>query len=69
MEICIAVADWARGPVTSDPGVPGGESTGATPHLGLRTRHRHAVAWSRCARGPTGGRPGRARSGVGAGWG
>ncbi|MZD10159.1 hypothetical protein GTW43_34535 [Streptomyces sp. SID5785] len=31
MEICIAVAaDWARGPTTWAPGVPGGASTGAT---------------------------------------
>ncbi|KAB1986968.1 hypothetical protein CW362_05700 [Streptomyces populi] len=28
MEICIAVADWARGPMTSTLGVPGGGSTG-----------------------------------------
>ncbi|AVH61247.1 hypothetical protein C4B68_17190 [Streptomyces dengpaensis] len=29
MEICIAVADWARGPMTSVLGVPGGEGTDA----------------------------------------
>ncbi|MBP5937716.1 hypothetical protein DF268_28475 [Streptomyces sp. V2] len=30
MEICIAVADWARGPMTWVLVVPGGEGTGAT---------------------------------------
>ncbi|AWW38259.1 hypothetical protein DN051_17680 [Streptomyces cadmiisoli] len=30
MEICIAVADWARGPTTWVLDVPGGEGTGAT---------------------------------------
>ncbi|EFL01825.1 conserved hypothetical protein [Streptomyces sp. SPB78] len=30
MDICNAVADWARGPVTSVLGVPGGDGTGAT---------------------------------------
>ncbi|PNV33350.1 hypothetical protein C1708_14255 [Streptomyces sp. DH-12] len=29
MEICIAVADWARGPVTWVLDVPGGEGTDA----------------------------------------
>ncbi|UJV41424.1 hypothetical protein CVT30_17560 [Streptomyces sp. AMCC400023] len=29
VEICIAVADWARGPVTSVLVVPGGAGTGA----------------------------------------
>ncbi|GAA5003000.1 hypothetical protein GCM10023335_18560 [Streptomyces siamensis] len=38
MEICIAVADWARGPTTSGLGVPGGEGTGAK----RRKRPRHA---------------------------
>ncbi|GHK00280.1 hypothetical protein SY2F82_20770 [Streptomyces sp. Y2F8-2] len=37
MEICIAVADWAKGPMTSVLGVPGGEGTGAT----RRKRARH----------------------------
>ncbi|QDN59311.1 hypothetical protein FNV62_29910 [Streptomyces sp. RLB3-17] len=37
MEICIAVADWARGPMTSVLGVPGGEGTGAR----RRKRPRH----------------------------
>ncbi|MYQ63485.1 hypothetical protein GTY92_08230 [Streptomyces sp. SID4950] len=31
MEICIAVADWARGPMTWVLDVPGGEGTDATP--------------------------------------
>jgi len=30
VEICIAVADWARGPMTWVLDVPGGESTDAT---------------------------------------
>ncbi|GGN28576.1 hypothetical protein GCM10011578_064710 [Streptomyces fuscichromogenes] len=30
MEICIAVADWARGPMTWVLDVPSGEGTGAT---------------------------------------
>ncbi|OXS31708.1 hypothetical protein CHR28_30050 [Streptomyces sp. XY006] len=37
MEICIAVADWARGPMTWVLDVPGGEGTGAK----RRTRRRH----------------------------
>ncbi|GAA3758131.1 hypothetical protein [Streptomyces tremellae] len=30
MEICIAVADWARGRTAWDPSLPGGAGTGAT---------------------------------------
>ncbi|POX56455.1 hypothetical protein C3489_05235 [Streptomyces sp. Ru71] len=42
MEICIAVADWARGPMTWVLDVPGGEGTGATRRK--RTTHvRHRV--------------------------
>lgn len=37
VEICIAVADWARGPMTWVLDVPGGEGTGAK----RRTRRRH----------------------------
>ncbi|GGW16794.1 hypothetical protein GCM10018980_11470 [Streptomyces capoamus] len=37
MEICIAVADWARGLTTWVLDVPGGEGTGAT----RRKRPRH----------------------------
>ncbi|GAA2733924.1 hypothetical protein GCM10010360_23970 [Streptomyces nogalater] len=37
MEICIAVADWARGLMTWVLDVPGGEGTGAT----RRKRPRH----------------------------
>ncbi|GDY64883.1 hypothetical protein SAV14893_042760 [Streptomyces avermitilis] len=41
VEICIAVADWARGPMTSVLGVPGGEGTGATRRKRPRdVRHR-----------------------------
>ncbi|TXS72611.1 hypothetical protein EAO69_15250 [Streptomyces sp. me109] len=42
MEICIAVADWARGPMTSVLGVPGGEGTGAR-----RRKPRHVRQWAR----------------------
>ncbi|TKT06717.1 hypothetical protein E4U92_25890 [Streptomyces galbus] len=62
MEICIAVADWARGLTTWVLDVPGGEGTGATRRK--RTRHvRHRVhraspsgstgwaGWSRCGPG------------------
>ncbi|GGS12460.1 hypothetical protein GCM10010269_59620 [Streptomyces humidus] len=44
MEICIAVADWARGLTTWVLDVPGGENTGATRRK--RTKHgrrRHRV--------------------------
>ncbi|GAB2876251.1 hypothetical protein GCM10027074_50340 [Streptomyces deserti] len=42
MEICIAVADWARGLTTWVLDVPGGEGTGATRRT--RTKHvRHRV--------------------------
>ncbi|GAP53074.1 predicted protein [Streptomyces azureus] len=37
MEICIAVADWARGLMTWVLDVPGGEGTGAK----RRTRRKH----------------------------
>jgi hypothetical protein len=37
VEICIAVADWARGLTTSVLDVPGGEGTGATRRM--RTKH------------------------------
>ncbi|GGW92546.1 hypothetical protein GCM10010383_23110 [Streptomyces lomondensis] len=37
MEICIAVADWARGLMTWVLDVPGGEGTGAR----RRTRRKH----------------------------
>ncbi|GAA3896356.1 hypothetical protein GCM10022207_75810 [Streptomyces lannensis] len=42
MEICIAVADWARGPMTSVLGVPGGEGTGATRKRRARDARRRA---------------------------
>jgi hypothetical protein len=37
VEICIAVADWARGLMTWVLDVPGGAGTGAT--LRIRTKH------------------------------
>ncbi|OQR60061.1 hypothetical protein B6E66_30825 [Streptomyces maremycinicus] len=43
MEICIAVADWARGLTTWVLDVPGGEGTGATrrkPTKHVRRRHK-----------------------------
>ncbi|MCK8435706.1 hypothetical protein G3I77_22630 [Streptomyces sp. D2-8] len=42
MEICIAVADWARGLMTWVLDVPGGEGTGARRRT-LRNRVRHRV--------------------------
>ncbi|GHE11816.1 hypothetical protein GCM10010339_72950 [Streptomyces alanosinicus] len=39
MEICIAVADWARGLMTWVLDVPGGEGTGAT----RRKRPKHVT--------------------------
>ncbi len=39
VEICIAVADWARGLMTWVLDVPGGEGTGAK----RRTRRKHAT--------------------------
>lgn len=42
VEICIAVADWARGPMTWVLDVPGGEGTGARRRT-LRNRVRHRV--------------------------
>ncbi|OON78373.1 hypothetical protein GBW32_21560 [Streptomyces tsukubensis] len=41
MEICIAVADRARGPMTWVPGVPGGEGTGARPRRRKHRARRH----------------------------
>ncbi|GKQ39622.1 hypothetical protein ALMP_61490 [Streptomyces sp. A012304] len=45
MEICIAVADWARGLTTWVLDVPGGEGTGATRRKLRRVRKhvRHRV--------------------------
>ncbi|OQQ17649.1 hypothetical protein B0675_11475 [Streptomyces sp. M41(2017)] len=70
MEICIAVADWARGPMTSVLGVPGGEGTDARrrkrpAHGQDRHRDRRAIPsavtarWSGCGR----------EAGMVAGWG
>ncbi|OQD53143.1 hypothetical protein BM536_032720 [Streptomyces phaeoluteigriseus] len=45
MEICIAVADWARGPMAWVLDVPGGESTGATRRKPTKhVRHRASLA-------------------------
>nr|BFD83363.1 hypothetical protein StreXyl84_27640 [Streptomyces sp. Xyl84] len=53
MEICIAVADWARGLTTWVLGVPGGEGTGAT----RRKPPKHVMHRVRpvIPSGPTGG--------------
>ncbi|NEC74389.1 hypothetical protein EF913_04570 [Streptomyces sp. WAC04189] len=68
MEICIAVADWARGPTTWVLDVPGGEGTGAR----RRNRPKH-VRHTAPRESPTGspGRPtgwGRG-AGMVVGWG
>ncbi|MPY46156.1 hypothetical protein FNH04_41515 [Streptomyces phyllanthi] len=51
MEICSAVADWARGPMTWVRGVPGGEGTGARrgnrPRHGARHDRRRAARFRR----------------------
>ncbi|GAA3053301.1 hypothetical protein GCM10010448_40630 [Streptomyces glomeratus] len=54
MEICIAVADWARGPMIWVLGVPGGEGTDATrrrrrKHVGRRGLKRHTSRRGRVA--------------------
>ncbi|PZT68868.1 hypothetical protein DN402_15215 [Streptomyces sp. SW4] len=71
MEICIAVADWARGPATWVLDAPGGEGTGATRRK--RPRHvRHSAGRPHRASpaGTTGGPTGRRRgAGMVVGWG
>ncbi|GGL73079.1 hypothetical protein GCM10010129_15960 [Streptomyces fumigatiscleroticus] len=64
MEICIAVADWARGPTTWVLDVPGGEGTDATRRR--RPKHvRHKVR-----RGSPSGSTGWVRgAGMVVGWG
>ncbi|RMB82180.1 hypothetical protein CTZ28_30530 [Streptomyces shenzhenensis] len=53
MEICIAVADWARGLMTWVLDAPGGEGTGATRRR--RPKHvRHRV-YRESPSGPTAG--------------
>lgn len=52
VEICIAVADWARGPMTSVLGVPGGEGTGATRRKRPRDVRRRVRRDPRERRGP-----------------
>ncbi|RVU16489.1 hypothetical protein EOT10_36375 [Streptomyces antnestii] len=62
VEICIAVADWARGPTIWAPGVPGGESTGAT----RRRQRQQRGTRAKRTRGRHGAGPG---AGMVAGWG
>ncbi|AZM60724.1 hypothetical protein DMA10_30960 [Streptomyces sp. WAC 01420] len=63
MEICIAVADWARGLTTWVLDVPGGEGTGARRRR--RTRRRLGPMASRSGPARRGGR----RAGMVVGWG
>ncbi|GAA2422153.1 hypothetical protein GCM10010421_05080 [Streptomyces glaucus] len=56
MEICIAVADWARGPVTWVLDVPGGEGTDATRRK--RPRHVRRTAYRVSPSGSTDGSTG-----------
>ncbi|MYU29285.1 hypothetical protein CFC35_17230 [Streptomyces sp. FBKL.4005] len=75
MEICIAVADWARGLMTWVLDVPGGEGTGATrrkrPRHGRATHVRHRV-YRVSPNGTTGRSTGSSTasstSGASAGW-
>ncbi|GAA2413005.1 hypothetical protein F8R89_20320 [Streptomyces sp. SS1-1] len=46
MEICIAVADWARGPTTWVLDVPGGEGTDATRRI--RTKYARDTLYQVC---------------------
>ncbi|TXS50482.1 hypothetical protein EAO75_12110 [Streptomyces sp. uw30] len=46
MEICIAVAEWARGLMTWVLDVPEGESTGATRRI--RTKHARDTLYQVC---------------------
>ncbi|EGX61585.1 hypothetical protein SZN_01559 [Streptomyces zinciresistens K42] len=46
VEICIAVADWARGLMTWVLDVPGGESTGA--RRKIRTKHARNTLYQVC---------------------
>ncbi|GEC04761.1 hypothetical protein SSP24_24160 [Streptomyces spinoverrucosus] len=64
MEICIAVADWARGLMTWVLDAPGGEGTGAT-RRNLPTHVRHRV----CRVSPSGSTDSGRGAGMVVGWG
>ncbi|GGV78004.1 hypothetical protein GCM10010340_06050 [Streptomyces griseoloalbus] len=56
MEICIAVADWARGPMTWVLDAPGGEGTGEKRRTRkTRTRHVGYAGYRASPSGSTGG--------------
>ncbi|RDD86368.1 hypothetical protein DVZ84_25525 [Streptomyces parvulus] len=68
MEICIAVADWARGPTTWVLDVPGGEGTGA--RRMKRPKHVRHTAHRATPTGTHGTPAGRGRrAGMVVGWG
>ncbi|MYS76767.1 hypothetical protein G3I66_27920 [Streptomyces rubrogriseus] len=68
MEICIAVADWARGPMTWVLDVPGGEGTDARRRK--RPKHVRHTAPPASPTGSTGGPTGWGRgAGMVVGWG
>ncbi|QHA06159.1 hypothetical protein GQF42_25305 [Streptomyces broussonetiae] len=70
MEICIAVADWARGLMTWVLDVPGGEGTGATrrkPPKHVRHREYRASPSGTTGRSTAGSTTGPTASGRGAG--
>ncbi|TLS42077.1 hypothetical protein FE633_33120 [Streptomyces montanus] len=72
MEICIAVADWARGPMTSVLGVPGGEGTGARRRRPRHGRQRVSSSGAIGSMGSTGSirsMPPGPGAGMVAGWG
>ncbi|GGT34222.1 hypothetical protein GCM10010254_63350 [Streptomyces chromofuscus] len=64
MEICIAVADWARGLTTWVLDAPGGEGTDAT----RRTRPKH-VGHRVCRESPSGTTDSGPGAGMVVGWG
>ncbi|GAB2945883.1 hypothetical protein GCM10027075_53110 [Streptomyces heilongjiangensis] len=64
VEICIAVADWATGPVTSVLVVPGGEGTGATRRRLRRPHDRNEAGPARPDRRPRPARPAPRRAGA-----
>ncbi|GHB56393.1 hypothetical protein GCM10010377_54510 [Streptomyces viridiviolaceus] len=68
MEICIAVADWARGPAIWVLDAPGGEGTGATRRK--RPKHVRDTVRRVSRTGSTDGSNGWGRgAGMVAGWG
>ncbi|TGB07487.1 hypothetical protein E2651_21705 [Streptomyces sp. MZ04] len=56
MEICIAVADWARGPTAWVPGVPGGSASTGARRKRPTSRHHGRRSWA--IRSRTGRQPG-----------